>query len=203
MNPYVPCEGLVLAGGQSTRMQGQNKALIELNGACLLAHAIGQLNSHCARVSIAAGTHKQQYQTQFADHTLLEDSGTEGPLAGLIVGLNTLEAADWLITSPCDTPLAGQDWSKALLQAQTDNADCKAFFIEHSGSPHYAHALWHKSVIPIMEDALNRGKCSIKGCLSQIGALPVTLPNDYKGRFDNLNSAQDVANLRIKLGATE
>lgn len=203
MNPYVQCEGLVLAGGQSTRMQGQNKALIELNGAPLLAHAIDQLKDHCTQVSIAAGTHQQQYQMQFGDHRLLQDNSTEGPLAGIIAGLRALEVGQWLITSPCDAPLAGRHWASALLNAQASNPSRQAFYIEHANSPYYAHALWHQSVISILEDALTQGKRSIKGCLSQISALAVTLPIDYQGSFDNLNSAQDVANLRMKLSSTE
>lgn len=199
MKPYVTCDGLVLAGGQSTRMQGQNKALILLNDIPLLSYALGQLTPYCTTTRIAAGSHQALYAPFAKHHPLLTDSGTAGPVAGLLAGLQALAPHQWLICSPCDTPLAGSSWVEALLKEQLAQPNRTAFYIKHEGSAHYAHSLWHHSVKPIVENTLIHGRRSLKACLDQADAQAVTLGADYKGSFDNLNTPQEVENLRQNL----
>ena len=52
--------GLILAGGQSRRMQGQDKGLQMLNGQMLVAHVIARLRPQLGQVWLCANRHLSQ-----------------------------------------------------------------------------------------------------------------------------------------------
>jgi molybdenum cofactor guanylyltransferase len=92
-------EGFVLAGGQSSRM-GRDKALVELAGRSLVAHAVDTLRNTSLAVSIAGS---RSDLSCFAP--VVPDIEQDlGPLSGVC---NALEhaTAEWVVLLPVDLPL--------------------------------------------------------------------------------------------------
>ena len=79
--------GLILAGGQSRRMGGKDKALLELGGKPLLQHAIDRLRGQVTELAISSNRPAASY----ADFSLpvIADrlADYQGPLAGTEAGL--------------------------------------------------------------------------------------------------------------------
>lgn len=103
-------EGFVLAGGRSSRM-GRDKALVQLDGQPLVAHAISCLRQAGLAVSIAGG---KKSLTAFAP--LLEDpQGGLGPLSGICAALESTRSR-LAVFLPVDLPMMPASLVRALLQ---------------------------------------------------------------------------------------
>lgn len=86
--PLSGALGFVLAGGQSRRM-GRDKALLPWGGATLLEHALRRLRPLCDEVFVLCGPGQR-----YLDHgapLLLDAQAGQGPLAGLLAGLERLD----------------------------------------------------------------------------------------------------------------
>jgi len=115
-----PITGLVLAGGQGSRMGGVDKGLQPFNGVPLALNAVRRLQQqHHGLVDtcvINANRHLDTYENfgvPVCPDTL---GGYAGPLAGFLSGLARCQTP-YLLTVPCDTPLFPLDLAQRLLQA--------------------------------------------------------------------------------------
>ena len=111
--------GLVLAGGQGTRMGGTDKGLQLLGGMPLALHALRRLQPQVGNVLINANRNRATYEAFGVP--VCEDTvpGFAGPLAGFLAGLAQCRTP-WLLTVPCDTPLFPTDLAIRLASAAAD-----------------------------------------------------------------------------------
>ena len=111
--------GVILAGGQATRMGGGDKGLLQLGGQSVLGHVIERLTPQVDRVALNANGDA----ARFAGLKLpvLPDSidGFAGPLAGVLAGLDWAaeQGADTIVTAAADTPFFPCDLVPQLLLA--------------------------------------------------------------------------------------
>ncbi|WP_299610589.1 molybdenum cofactor guanylyltransferase MobA [uncultured Tateyamaria sp.] len=102
----TPPLGVILAGGQGTRMGGGDKGLLRAGDKRLIDHVIDRLSPQVAGLALNANGDP----TRFADLKLpvIADSidGFAGPLAGVLAGLDwaASEGADTIVTAAADTP---------------------------------------------------------------------------------------------------
>lgn len=93
-------EGVILAGGRSTRM-GKNKSLVKLHDKSLIEHVFSRLNKQVSYVSINTNEALKffpediQFSDTFPDYP--------GPLAGIHAGLLHAKK-DWVQFCPNDSP---------------------------------------------------------------------------------------------------
>ncbi len=121
--PAIPPEhitGLVLAGGQGTRMGGADKGLQLLGGQALAWHCAQRLQPQVGPLLINANRHLEAYRALgypvVADLSLPDTEAFPGPLAGFAAGLAACETP-WLLTVACDTPHFPLDLAQRLAQA--------------------------------------------------------------------------------------
>lgn len=95
--PAESAEGFILAGGASSRM-GQDKALVEVAGLPMVAHALGILREAGLPVRIAGGRVELE-----AFAPVVKDEGG-GPLAGVCAALEAAEG-ELAVFLPVDMPL--------------------------------------------------------------------------------------------------
>jgi molybdopterin-guanine dinucleotide biosynthesis protein A len=115
--------GLILAGGQGSRMGGVDKGLQHYQGIPMALHAVTRLSSQVGKVVINANRNLSTYQSMGA--TVYPDDlpGFEGPLAGLAAGLERCDTP-YLVSVPCDCPLFPLDFVQRLADAlQNHHAD--------------------------------------------------------------------------------
>lgn len=119
--PPEAITGLVLAGGQGSRMGGVDKGLQLHAGLPLARHALERLRPQVAKLLINANRHLASYEA-FGVPVLPDAlTGYPGPLAGFLAGLAACDTP-WLVTVPCDAPLFPADLVQRLAEgaAQAD-----------------------------------------------------------------------------------
>ena len=106
----------VLAGGQATRMQGEDKGLLELNGKPLLEHVLDRLRSQVSTIYISVNRQPQHYQAYGWPVISDKLDGFLGPLAGIHAAMLASQC-EWLLTVPVDCPFIPKDLLHRLAQA--------------------------------------------------------------------------------------
>lgn len=116
--------GMVLAGGQGSRMGGVDKGLQTFLGRPLALHALDRLRTSglCHQLAVNANRNRAAYENLGA--TVWSDHPTDapiGPLAGFLTGLTHCASAH-LVTVPCDTPRFPPDLVARLSRALIDES---------------------------------------------------------------------------------
>ncbi|WP_299642796.1 molybdenum cofactor guanylyltransferase MobA [uncultured Ruegeria sp.] len=111
--------GIILAGGQASRMGGGDKGLLQIGRQSLLSHVIERIAPQVSGLALNANGDPER----FADLNLpvLPDTinGFAGPLAGVLAGLDWAagQGADSIVTVAADTPFFPRDLVARLTQA--------------------------------------------------------------------------------------
>jgi molybdopterin-guanine dinucleotide biosynthesis protein A len=107
--------GVVLAGGDSTRFDGGDKALAELDGRPLLAHAVKAVDAATATapvVGVRSPAQRDRVRAALPEPSRVrvtkDVEELAGPLAGLYAAAE-VAATPWLFVCGCDMPLVTAD----------------------------------------------------------------------------------------------
>ncbi len=187
-------QGLILAGGQSSRLRNAHgatvdKGLLPLRGAPLVAVAHSYLASQGIQdFFISANRNHAQY-AQYGQ--LLSDSPAYqgcGPLAGIEAALSALAhtTKNWLLVWPVDQ-LSDNTNTLSFLSARASPA--KPAYIVTADGPQPLCVLVHRSQLAGLRAYLERGSRRALSWLQLVQAQAVTV-NDG-GQWLNLNTAQD------------
>ena len=111
--------GLILAGGQGSRMGHVDKGLQIFRGRPMVAHVLERFAPQVSEVLINANRNLEEYG-RFGYRVVPDEiGGFAGPLAGLERGLAN-SAHPLVTTGPCDSPFLPADLVERLLAAMTD-----------------------------------------------------------------------------------
>jgi len=111
--------GVILAGGQATRMGGGDKGLRMLGGQSLLARVEARLAPQVAGIALNANGDASRFAGQGLPVIADSVDGFAGPLAGVLAGLDwaAAQGADTIVTAAADTPFFPCDLVPQLLLA--------------------------------------------------------------------------------------
>lgn len=190
--------GVILAGGQSRRMGGGDKAFRMLAGQSLLSHVISRLSPQVESLAINANGDA----ARFAEYRLpvIADSvaGFAGPLAGVLAGLDWAASlgADHILTAAADTPFfpldLGQRLERAALEADTSLALAATPDPVKGVSRHPTFGLWPVALRHDLRQALSDGTRKIVVWTDRHnGATAVFQPVPFDGFF-NVNTPEDM-----------
>lgn len=119
--------GVVLAGGQSRRMGGTEKSLMELGGISPLEWVLQKLNPQVEAMAINANGNPERFS--FTGLPIIADGveGFVGPLAGVLAGMRWAaeQRMTHVLTAAADTPFLPSDLASrlsALLSSDTSIA---------------------------------------------------------------------------------
>ena len=188
---------VVLSGGQSRRMGGKDKGLLELAGKPMISYVLGSLNNHINDIMISTNSADIRYQQM--SHRCIEDilKGNLGPLAGIHSALSNSQHSRVLITA-CDSPFLQTALCSRLIKAMDSSNAMMA--VAHDGE----HIQNTFSVIdvrlkPNLEQYLQRGGRRLMTWFKEQHAIEVDFA-DVKDSFLNINSTQDFKNAKkVKL----
>lgn len=180
--------GLILAGGRSRRMQGQDKTLLAVQGETLLAHVIRRLRPQVNALALNSNAAPDTFAAYGLPVIPDRLAGFLGPLAGIHAGLAHYPE-DHLVTVAVDLPFLPPD----LVTRLRAGLDTKTCAFASDGERHALALLWRPGMAASVQDYLQRGGRSLKDYLAAHGQ-PVRFdrPQD-RGLFCNLNTPEDLA----------
>lgn len=179
--------GLVLAGGESRRMQ-RDKALMEYHGRPQLAWTYELLAPLCTDtwVSVRAGQHDAVRDAL----PRIDDSGPAiGPAGGLLAA-HAKHAGAWLVLA-CDLPLLSAEVLGALCAARDTSCDATAYRSSHDGLPEPLCAVWEATGLAKLAQQVERGVYCPRKAL--MGAKTRLLDAPDAAALDNINTPDERA----------
>ena len=182
--------GIVLAGGRARRMGGVDKGLIEFRGRPLVAYALEVLQPLAEHVLINANRNAERYAA--FGHPVIPDrtESFDGPLAGLLAGLQTAQTP-YALTLPVDTPLMTASVLQRLIftLAQQEAEVCVPFDGVRV-QPVVMMACC--SIRADLEGYLLEGGRKVDGWLGR-RRVAIADCSDQAGAFANVNTQADLA----------
>lgn len=190
--PATPTQGVtgvVLAGGQGTRMGSADKGLVRLRGEPMVRHVLERFAPQVDEILINANRNIADYEA--LGHPVIRDQleGFAGPLAGFHAGL--LQARRPLLaTVPCDSPFLPLDLVARLSkELQAQHADLAV--ARTDDQPHPVFALMRRDVLPHLNGFLAAGGRKIDAWYATLNAVEVAF-DDQADAFRNINTLAEL-----------
>ncbi len=199
--------GLVFAGGRATRMGGVNKALAVWEGRPMLDWVLERLlPQFSGPLYVSANRDADLFNAALGRHccrpyAVLSDRLADfpGPLAAFDAASAEKIDCEWMLTSPCDTPLLPRHLLERFAAAQraalTAGRDPDAFFAQGAdGFPQPGFSVVRISRLGEVRAFIESGGRRLGGWLRSCGgeAVPIlSLESDES--LANLNSLDDMA----------
>lgn len=195
--------GVILAGGQATRMGGGDKGLLTLGGQSLLARVIDRLEPQVGSVALNANGDAARFAV--LNLPVLPDSidGFVGPLAGVLAGLDwaASQGADTIVTAAADTPFFPCDLVPQLLL----RAESMAHPLVLAATPdpkrgtarHPTFGLWPVALRDDLRAALAGGLRKVVLWTDQHDGREALFPDE--DAFFNVNTPEDLARAETML----
>ncbi|GAC1644096.1 MAG: hypothetical protein NVS9B15_00950 [Acidobacteriaceae bacterium] len=160
----VGLSAYILAGGRSSRM-GTDKALIEIAGKPLIAHATAKLRRLCPRIHIlSANPALASYAPLVPD--IHPDTG---PIGGIEAAL-THTSTEWNLILPVDVPFLPAVllawWIRTVIQLRTMRVRVALFRVDGVLQP--TLLLIHRDAAPILAQAISRGEYKLVPALEGV-----------------------------------
>lgn len=158
--------GVVLAGGRSRRMNGNDKTQLKWHGITLLELVAKRAQPQVDQLII--GTHQPTLRfAQGPTPHLVSDTVPDhpGPLAGIISAMQRFDQASappvWLATFAADTPFVPDNFVTQCLDS-AERTDADVVFGTSAGRTHYTMALWRMTLQPYLHKQLLAGERALK-----------------------------------------
>jgi molybdopterin-guanine dinucleotide biosynthesis protein A len=188
----IEVTGLVLAGGQGSRMGGVDKGLAPFRGRPMVAHVIDRFAPQVDELLVNANRHPQDY-ARFG-HPVIADEipGFAGPLAGFERGLAHARGR-YLATVPCDSPFLPPDLVARLREA-LERQGAQAAFARTGGQSHPVFCLMRRDVHASLRDFLASGQRKIDRWTAGLALVEVPF-DDEADAFANINTREELTGL--------
>ncbi len=184
--------GLVLAGGQGSRMGGVDKGLALFRDRPMVAHVIERLRPQVDEILVNANRNPGDY-ARFGHRVIADEiPGFAGPLAGFERGL-AHASCPLVATVPCDSPFLPADLVARLLAAlEAQGADLA--MARTGGQVHPVFCLLRRAVHASLVDFLAGGQRKIDRWTATLRTVEVAF-DDEAGAFANINTRDELADL--------
>lgn len=184
MGNAFPVTGIILAGGEGRRMDGQDKGWIPFRGKPLVEHVLARLQPQVTNCIISANRNLERYQTLGA--SVVRDAEVYlGPLAGIAHALASIET-DYGLVIPTDAPLLPMDLAERLWQ----RLPAKLVICHDGERLQPLFGLYHRSLVPSITAYLESGQRQLtRWCMAQDPEI-VTIGDTFS--FTNLNTPEEL-----------
>lgn len=197
--PCSPCiiDGGILAGGLARRMNGLDKGLQLFQDKSMAYWVAKALAPQVRNVVINCNRHLSEYKKISPFIVTDTLAGYPGPLAG-ILSLLEFSDADYLLISPCDTPLLDSGFSTLMLdhlsQALMANSNKPPLFAAKVGEKYQPlHLCIAKEYKTSISNFLKSGNQRVMQWMEENEVHWLEFP-DNDPSFKNMNTLDDIQN---------
>ncbi len=201
--PREAMTGVLLAGGQSRRMGGGDKGLIEVAGRPMMRHVMERLGRQVGAMVLNANGDPGRFAAIGLPVVADSIEGHVGPLAGVLAGMRwsavNAPAATHIATVSTDAPLIPDDLVARLADGLEDSG-ARIALAASAGHSHPVIGLWPVGLADDLEAALLNGVRKVLHWTNRHGSTIVEFPfAAVHGRqvdpFFNANTPEELAEL--------
>jgi molybdenum cofactor guanylyltransferase len=189
--------GVILAGGNATRMGGGDKGLRVAGGRRLIDWVIARLGPQCGPLALNANGDPGRFSDLGLPVLPDEMPDRPGPLAGVLAGLDWAAGlgAEALVTAAADTPFLPNDLVARLEGAAGPTGLALAATTGDDGRllRHPTFGLWPVALRDDLRAALGGGLRKIVLWTDAHQAGTAVFPTTAYDPFFNVNTPQDIA----------
>ena len=204
--------GVILAGGQATRMGGGDKGLLPIGEDAILDHVIARLGPQVRALALNANGNARRFAR--LGLPVLPDPLAEypGPLAGVLAGLDWAaeQGAGTVVSVAADTPFfprdlvarlqaAAEGMAHPLALAATPRGDEETKSMSRGGQVrHPTFGLWPVALRDDLRERLEGGLRKVVLWTDRHGGREALF--DDPEAFFNVNTPEDLAEARRRAG---
>jgi len=189
--------GVVLCGGQSTRM-GSDKGLLKHKSKTWVQIAVGKLTELELPVIISVNqTQLKNYSLIFSPQQLISDDDSlqvKGPLAA-VLSIHLKYPHEDLLILACDMLLMKPDLLKELLTQYRQQENFDAFVYVNGSEPEPLCGIYKASGLNKIFHLYHLNQLSthsMKNTLQHINLFAAPISDDKKKCFENFNTAEEL-----------
>lgn len=182
---------VILAGGKGRRLGGQDKGLVHYKDKPLIEHVIQRIQPQVNHILLNANRNLETYATYGFPLIRDELSDFQGPLAGLITAMKTVQTSH-IITLPCDGPFLPNDLVSRMLNELIKSSKSldNTIMVAHTGERlQPVYALIPVSLLANLEQYIEKGERKIETWHRQNTMLSVDF-SDKAAAFNNINTEE-------------
>jgi molybdenum cofactor guanylyltransferase len=179
--------GIILAGGQSSRM-GTDKAMLQIDEKTLMERAIEICKPICHEILISSNKPKHE---NFGFTVIPDEINNCGPIGGIYSCLNKSET-DWNLMISVDSVFVPTDFIKFLI-SKTGVVD--AVVPIHKNGKEPLIALYHKNCLTVIQEKLDLKDYKLHHLLDSLHTRFVDVDawiKKYPEIFRNFNRPEDL-----------
>ncbi len=191
--------GVIQAGGKSTRMGGEPKALMRLGGRRIIERVLGALEGAVDEVLVVTNT-PELYA--FLRLPMVPDAYPDGgSLGGIFTGLKAA-SGDAAFTVACDMPFVHPDVVRLVVNRAAEGD----VVIPRVGEQlETMHAVYGKACLAPMEERLRAGRLKIVGFFDSVRVVEISVAEiaahgDPDLLFMNVNTPDELTRARALAG---
>src|SRR5271166_5405232 len=189
MSALAPVYGLILAGGQSTRMQ-RDKASLEYLGQTQLDRSFELAARHVPTVFVSVRADQSADRARARRPLIVDSIDGAGPIAGIRSAFARFPDVAWLVLA-CDLPFLTDAALEQLLQARDPTALATAYMSAHDGLPEPLCAIWEPAAAAALAAAQAGGQTCPRKFLIR-NRTKLVEPVDRRA-LDNINTPEEYA----------
>jgi molybdenum cofactor guanylyltransferase len=153
---------IILAGGKNTRMRGEDKAFLEIEGRPIIAILIDRLKALVKEIIIV--TNSPQKYANFKVRLTMDEKPDKGPLMGIYSGLKSSSSKYNFIVA-CDMPFIKIPLIEHMIKS-INNYDI--IVPEIDGKFHPLFGIYSRECIPVIQEMLNQDVLRISGMFPKL-----------------------------------
>lgn len=185
----------VLAGGRSRRM-GRDKAMLPLAGERFLERVVRVLLPLGAPMVVAGRERPEEWAIE--DVRFLPDAGEgDGPLRGIATALRAV-GGDVLVVA-CDMPMLDAETVAWLIGIADEAMENDGVAVLRGGRLEPLFSLYRHRLLTLIEERIAAGDLSLHGVIDAARFRRVELPERLAGRLRNVNTEEELRELRREL----
>ena len=192
MNPL----GVILAGGLSRRMEGQEKSLLKLGGTPLIGHVLNRISPQVGKVIINANGDANRFSDLGVPVQADTIEGFAGPLAGVLAGMRWAQSNarfSHIITAAADTPFFPANYCEQMVSASKQET-AEIALASSNGRRHPVFGLWPVSLADALEHFLVKEENrKVMLFVDRFSNCEVEFGVESHDPFFNVNTPEDFA----------
>jgi molybdopterin-guanine dinucleotide biosynthesis protein A len=200
-------DGLILAGGKSSRMGGRHKGNLRYHEQTFQEHVIEEFQKEAEEIFISYGD-KVQEECPGCQIIMDEIKGI-GPIGGLCEGLKNCRK-DLVMVAACDMPLIRIDIYRDMYQKLKEEETLKEEQYDVAlpvveGKTHPLAAIYRVTALPTIEKQIQEKDYRLMNAIGKMHVLYIDMTNrpDFRLMLSNINTVEEYQRLCQENGARE